>query len=91
MKKNNEKLHIFFQKTHVSNSVLLVKTIIAEAMTMKGMLDLDILEKANFTVYFVQMLRFETKSILQIADYACKMSHVLNNSLPKTIPREDPG
>jgi hypothetical protein len=48
---------------------------------MKGMLDLDILLKAIFTVYFVQMLRFETESTLQMADYASKMSQVFNNSL----------
>jgi hypothetical protein len=52
---------------------------------MKGKLDLDILLKAIFTVYFVQMWRFETESTLQMADYACKMSHVFNNSLSGTI------
>jgi hypothetical protein len=36
---------------------------------MKVKLDLDILWKAIFTVYFVQMLRFETECILQMADY----------------------
>jgi hypothetical protein len=36
---------------------------------MKGKLDLDILWKAIFTVYFVQMLRFETESTLQMVDY----------------------
>jgi hypothetical protein len=36
---------------------------------MKGKLVLDTFLKAIFTVYFVQMLRFETESTLQILDY----------------------
>jgi hypothetical protein len=46
-----------------------------------------ILQKAIFTAYFVKMLRFETESTLQMADYtmASKMSHVFNNSLLETI------
>jgi hypothetical protein len=35
----------------------------------EGKLSLDTLLKAIFTVYFLQMLRFDTESTLQMVDY----------------------
>jgi hypothetical protein len=52
---------------------------------MKGMPNWIFLQKAIFAVSFVQILKFQTESTLQLADYACQMSHVFNNSLSETI------
>jgi hypothetical protein len=63
-------VHIFLK--HIINFVLLVKTIIAEAIDISwimGNLDLDILWKSIFTLLLVQRLRFETQSTLQSANY----------------------
>jgi hypothetical protein len=40
-----------------------------KCLYMKGKLALDTLWKVIFTIYFVQMVRFETESTLQMADY----------------------
>jgi hypothetical protein len=60
---------------------------------MKVKLNLDILCKAIFTVYFVQMLRYETENTLQMTDYHRVLPvkynyHAFNNSISERIHAE---